>query len=164
MATHPCPCGYLSDPMGKCSCTHNQIRKYRSKISGPLLDRIDIQIEVPRVEYKDLTPKKRGEVSLQIRKRVKKARKIQEKRLKKKDIFNNAGMHSRHLKEFCKLNVECEKILKQAVDVLGFSARACHSAIRVGRTIADLENVPEIERHHLAEAIQFRSFDRRITH
>jgi len=163
-AMNPCPCGYLSDPMGKCSCTHNQIQKYRSKISGPLLDRIDIQIEVPRVEYKDLAPKNIGEVSLQIRKRVKKARKIQEKRLKKKDIFNNAGMHSRHLKEFCKLNVECEKILKQAVDVLGFSARACHSAIRVGRTIADLENAPEIERHHLAEAIQLRSFDRRITH
>jgi len=97
------------------------------------MDRIDIQIEVPRVEYKDLALKKRGEVSLQIRKRVKKARKIQEKRLKEKDIFNNAGMHSRQLKEFCNLTNECEKILNQAVDVLGFSAWACHSAIRVGR-------------------------------
>jgi magnesium chelatase family protein len=132
-AMNPCSCGYLSDPMGKCSCTHNQIQKYRSKISGPLMDRIDIQIEVPRVEYKDLALKKRGEVSLQIRKRVKKARKIQEKRLKEKDIFNNAGMHSRQLKEFCNLTNECEKILNQAVDVLGFSAWACHSAIRVGR-------------------------------
>jgi magnesium chelatase family protein len=76
MVTHLCPCGYLSDPKGKCTCTHHQIQKYRSKISGPFLDRIDIQIEVPRVEYKDLAPKNRGEVSLRIRKRVKKARKI----------------------------------------------------------------------------------------
>ncbi len=163
-AMNPCPCGYLSDPLGKCSCTQPQIQKYRSKISGPLLDRIDIQIEVPKVEYKDLAPKNRGEVSSQIRKRVNNARKIQEKRFKKKVIFNNARMHSRHLKEFCHLSDECENILKQAVDVLGFSARACHSAMRVGRTIADLENAIEIERHHLAEAIQLRSFDRRITH
>ena len=162
-AMNPCPCGYLSDPLGKCSCTQPQIQKYRSKISGPLLDRIDIQIEVPRVEYKDLAPKNRGEVSSQIRKRVNNARKIQEKRFKKKVIFNNARMHSRHLKKFCNLTDECEHILKQAVDVLGFSARACHSAMRVGRTIADLENAPEIERHHLAEAIQLRSFDRKIT-
>jgi len=162
-AMNPCPCGYLSDPLGKCTCTYPQIQKYRSKISGPLLDRIDIQIEVPRVEYKDLAPKNRSEVSSQIRQRVNKARKIQEIRLKKKHIFNNARMHSRHLKEFCHLSAECERILKQAVDVLGFSARACHSAIRVGRTIADLENAPEIERHHLAEAIQLRSFDRKIT-
>ena len=160
---HGCPCGYLSNPMGQCTCTHPQIQKYRSKISGPLLDRIDIQIEVPRVEYKDLAPKNRGEVSSQIRKRVNNARKIQEKRFKKKVIFNNARMHSRHLKKFCNLTDECEHILKQAVDVLGFSARACHSAMRVGRTIADLENAPEIERHHLAEAIQLRSFDRKIT-
>ena len=86
--------------MGQCTCTHPQIQKYRSKISGPLLDRIDIQIEVPRVEYKDLAPKNRSEVSSQIRQKVNKARKIQEIRLKKKHIFNNAGMLSRHLKEF----------------------------------------------------------------
>ena len=162
-AMNPCPCGYMSDPMGKCTCTQPQIQRYRSKISGPLLDRIDIQIEVPRVEYKDLVPQNKGEGSSQIRKRVKKARKIQEKRLEKKLIFNNARMHSRHLKEFCHLTIECEKILGQAVDVLGFSARACHSIIRVGRTIADLENAPQIERHHLAEAIGLRSFDRTVT-
>jgi len=162
-AMNPCPCGYLSDPMGKCTCTQPQIQKYRSKISGPFLDRIDIQIEVPRVEYKDLAPKNRGEVSSQIRKRVNQARKIQEIRLKKKHISNNARMHTRHLKEFCHLSYECEKVLQKAVDVLGFSARACHAAIRVGRTIADLENAVEIERHHLAEAIQIRSFDRIIT-
>lgn len=159
-AMNPCPCGYLSDPRGRCTCTHPQVQKYRSKISGPLLDRIDIQIEVPRVEYKDLTAGARGETSFHIKRRVNKARKIQEKRLKKIALFSNARLHSRHLKVFCQLDGQCEKILEQAVDVLGFSARACHSVIRVGRTIADLENVSKIERHHLAEAIQFRSFDR----
>lgn len=159
-AMNPCPCGYLSDPMGKCTCTLPQIQKYRSKISGPLLDRIDIQIEVPRVEYKELAVKIKGEDSFKIRKRVNKARKLQEARLKKAKISSNARMHSRHLKLFCPLNAEGEKILEQAVDVLGFSARACHSVIRVGRTIADLENAKDIKRHHLAEAIQLRSFDR----
>ena len=159
-AMNPCPCGYLSDPMGKCTCTQPQIQKYRSKISGPLLDRIDIQIEVPRIEYKDLAAKTKAEGSSQIRKRVNKARKIQEARFEKLSVSSNARMHSRHLGAFCHLNAECEKILKQAVDVLGFSARACHAVIRVARTIADLENTPKIERHHLAEAIQYRSFDR----
>jgi len=159
-AMNPCPCGYLSDPAGKCTCTQPQIQKYRSKISGPLLDRIDIQIEVPKIAYKDLAAKTEGERSSLIRKRVNKARKIQESRLGKTNLFFNARMQSRHLKEFCHLDTGCEKILEQAVDVLGFSARACHSVIRVGRTIADLENAPGIERHHLAEAIQYRSFDR----
>ncbi len=159
-AMNPCPCGYLSDPMGKCTCTHPQIQKYRSKISGPLLDRIDIQIEVPRIEYKDLAAKTKAEESFQIRKRVNGARKNQEARLAKLNISSNAGIHSRHLGTFCNLDAESEKLLKQAVDVLGFSARACHCVIRVGRTIADLENSSEIVRHHLAEAIQYRSFDR----
>jgi len=159
-AMNPCPCGYLSDPMGKCTCTHPQIQKYRSKISGPLLDRIDIQIEVPRVEYKDLAAKTKGEGSSQIRKRVNLARKKQEKRFAKLTVSSNARMHSRHLGALCHLDGDCERLLKQAVDVLGFSARACHSVIRVARTIADLENSSEIERQHLAEAIQYRSFDR----
>jgi magnesium chelatase family protein len=153
----------LFDPRGKCTCTSPQIQRYRSKISGPLLDRIDIQIEVPRVEYKDLAPDTKGESSSKIRKRVNNARRIQTKRLKQAMVSYNARMHSRHLEKFCSLNVECENILKQAVDVLGFSARACHSIIRVARTIADLETMPIIKRHHLAEAIQFRSFDRRFT-
>ncbi|MCK5349956.1 MAG: ATP-binding protein, partial [Desulfobacula sp.] len=137
--------------------------KYRSKISGPLLDRIDIQIEVPRIEYKDLAARTKGEISSQIRKRVNRARKVQEARLEKLTVPSNARIHSRHLGAFCHLDAECEKLLKQAVDVLGFSARACHSVIRVGRTIADLENTPEIGRHHLAEAIQYRSFDRGLS-
>ncbi len=159
-AMNPCPCGYLSDPMGKCTCTHPQIQKYRSKISGPLLDRMDIQVEVPRVKYRELADKRKGEASFQIRKRVDKARQIQGKRLEKTTLFCNARMQSRHLKLFCHLTMDCEKILEQAVDLLGFSARACHSVVRVARTIADLDNESHIQRHHLAEAIGFRNFDR----
>jgi len=159
-AMNPCPCGYLSDPRGQCTCTLPQIRKYRSKLSGPLLDRIDIQIEVPKVAYKDLEIKISGETSSVIRERVNMARKIQESRLAESKLSSNARMHGRHLKAFCRLDVDCGNLLEKAVDVLGFSVRACHSAIRVGRTIADLENASEIERHHLAEAIQYRSFDR----
>ncbi|NOX33163.1 MAG: YifB family Mg chelatase-like AAA ATPase [Deltaproteobacteria bacterium] len=162
-AMNPCPCGYLSDPMGKCTCTMPQIQKYRSKISGPLLDRIDIQIEVPKTEYKDLAAKTKGEPSFRIRKRVNKARRIQNARLAESGTGGNAKIHGQNLQLFCHLNFECEKILEKAVDVLGFSARACHSVIRVGRTIADLDNAPEILRHHLAEAIQYRSFDREIS-
>ncbi|MDA3915949.1 MAG: YifB family Mg chelatase-like AAA ATPase [Deltaproteobacteria bacterium] len=165
-AMNPCPCGYLSDPTGKCTCTQPQVQRYRSKISGPLLDRIDIQIEVPKVKYKDLSNnlkvkcKTKGETSFEIRKRVKEARKLQETRFERSSISYNTRMQSRHLKSFCSLSAQCEKILEQAVNVLGFSARACHSVIRVARTIADLENRMEIKRHHLAEAIQYRSLDR----
>ena len=165
-AMNPCPCGFLSDPTGKCTCTHTQIQRYRSKISGPLLDRIDIQIEVPKVKYKDLSDSLKGtrttksETSLQIRKRVKKARELQMKRFAGSSVSCNAKMQSRHIKFFCSLNDQCEKILEKAVNVLGLSARACHCVIKVARTIADLENSLEIQRHHLAEAIQYRSLDR----
>jgi magnesium chelatase family protein len=159
-AMNPCPCGFLSDPTGKCTCTAPQIRKYQSKISGPLLDRIDIQIEVPQLEYKDLSSKTTGESSALIRKRVERARKKQENRFDGLGFFNNASMHARHLKEFCSLDTECEKLFERAVDVLGLSARACHSALRVAKTIADLENSDDIKRPHLAEAIQYRGFDR----
>ena len=167
-AMNPCPCGYLSDPTGKCTCTHPQIQKYRAKISGPLLDRIDIQIEVPKVEYKDLfdnlkgAHKSRNETSARIRKRVNGARKLQQARFVESSVSHNSKMQSRHLQLFCSLNTKCEKILEQAVNVLGFSVRACHCVIRVARTIADLENSLDIERHHLAEAIQYRSFDRSL--
>jgi magnesium chelatase family protein len=170
-AMNPCPCGYLSDPTGKCTCTQPQIQKYRSKISGPLLDRIDIQIEVPKVEYKELSDNLKGthnlrgrqtngETSSQIRKRVNSARQLQKLRFVNSSATSNAKMHSRHLKSFCTLNFQCEKMLEQAVNVLGFSARACHCVIKVARTIADLEHSLQIERHHISEAIQYRSFDR----
>ncbi len=163
-AMNPCPCGYLSDPTGKCTCTAPQVQKYRSKISGPLLDRIDIQVDVPKVEYKDLAAGSREEeTSSIIRKRVENARKTQNQRFSGSGVHSNSRMQSRHLKSICRLDAECEKILEKAVDMLGFSARACHSIIRVGRTIADLEGSPKIKRGHLAEAISFRNFDRKLT-
>ncbi len=161
-AMNPCPCGYLSDPHAKCTCTLPQVQKYRSKISGPLLDRIDIQIEVPKVTYRELGTSARGEASAAVRKRVAKARRVQTERFCKTGIFSNSRMTGRYLKTFCRLNREGEKILERAVDILGFSARACHSMIRVARTIADLDGSADIERRHLAEAIQLRSFDRTL--
>lgn len=159
-AMNPCPCGFLSDPDGKCTCTHPQVQKYRSKISGPLLDRIDIHVEVPRVSYADLADHNPGEPSKKIKLRVARARKIQEDRLQPHGLFNNAGMGSRHLQTFCKLDTACKDMLRQAVDVMGLSARACHSVLRVARTIADLAGSGTIEPSHLGEAIQYRSFDR----
>ncbi len=161
-AMNPCPCGYLADPDGKCTCTHAQIQKYQSKISGPLLDRIDIQIEVPRVSYTDLSGTDKEECSSTIRERVNRAGKIQQDRLKSVSLFSNADMGSRHVKKFCLLDSACEKMLKKAVDMLGFSARACHCVLRVARTIADLDNSRELTPSHLSEAIQYRSFDRTL--
>lgn len=157
-AMNPCPCGYLSDPQGKCTCTQPQIQKYRSKISGPLLDRIDIRIEVPKIPYKDLGSGSRGEASAVIRKRVVRARRMQTARFSKSGIFNNSMMQGRHLKQFCRLETECEQILEKAVDILGFSARACHSILRTARTIADLDDTVDIKRRHMAEAIQLRNY------
>lgn len=155
-AMNPCLCGYLSDPMGKCSCTQPQIQKYRAKVSGPLLDRIDIRIEVSKVPFKDLGTEVREEPSAAIRGRVNEARAMQGARFVNTGIFSNAMMQARHLKQFCCLDSECSRLLEKAVDILGFSARACHSAIRVARTIADLNQAKDIQRPHMAEAIQLR--------
>ena len=159
-AMNPCPCGYLSDPTGKCTCTQPQIQRYKSKISGPLFDRIDIQIEVPKLDYKDLSDQTKQETSSQIRNRVNSAKERQNLRFAQTNITSNSKMQSRHLKAFCKLNAQCEKLLEKAVNIFGFSARACHCVIRVARTIADLEKNKYIEQNHLAEAIQYRNFDR----
>lgn len=155
-----CPCGYLSDPNGRCTCSHQRIQSYLSRISGPLMDRIDIQIEVPKVAYRDLSSNKSGEPSSRIKKRVEQAKKIQEERLQPVSLLSNSDMASRHLNQFCRIDTDGRKILKQAVDVLGLSARACHSVLRVARTIADLAGRPGIGSDHLKEAIQFRSLDR----
>ena len=161
-AMNPCPCGFSTDPSGKCTCTRPQIQRYRSKISGPLLDRIDIQIDVPKLDYKELSSKVPAESSEAISRRVTSARKCQEKRLVKAGVACNGLMNNRHLTAFCRLSGECEALLEQAVDVMGFSARACHSIIRLGRTIADLDGAADIERQHLAEAVNLRSFDRNL--
>lgn len=160
-AMNPCPCGYLTDPNGKCICSAAQIQRYQSKISGPLLDRIDIQIEVPPVPYNDLAGKsKPSESSTQIKKRVKAARRIQEKRLKNEKLSCNAAMDAKHIKKYCTLNADSEMLLEKAVENFGLSARAYSRIKKLSRTIADLDNQPDIQQAHIAEAIQYRSFER----
>jgi magnesium chelatase family protein len=162
-AMNPCPCGFYSDPNKECTCTQLQIQKYMSKISGPLLDRIDIHIEVPAVKYKELSANVKGEMSCVIRERVIKAREIQLKRFfKLKNIFNNADMGSKEVRQFCVLNNSGSEILKMAMTKLGLSARAYDRILKVSRTIADLDNSENILPQHISEAIQYRSLDREL--
>ena len=162
-AMNPCPCGYSTHHTRGCSCTAPQIQKYLAKISGPLFDRIDIHIEVPAVNFKELSSDRAGEKSEDIRARVKSARKIQSKRFAaSKKIFSNSDMNTRALKQYCPLTEECIKLMKNAIEKLGLSARAYDRIIKVSRTIADLENAPDIKTTHIAEAIQYRSLDREL--
>ena len=161
-AMNPCPCGFFGDPKRECHCSYLQIRRYRSKISGPLMDRIDIHMEVPPVGFKDLSSIEQGQSSFEILERVKKARKIQSYRYHKMKIHTNADMNSRHIRQFCSLDTDSESLLEKAMDRLGLSARAHSKILRIARTIADLDGHPGIEAHHVAEAIQYRSLDRRI--
>ncbi len=160
-AMNPCPCGYYNHPTIECTCTPGMIQKYLSKISGPLLDRIDIQIEVIPVSFKQLTQTQSAEKSEVIRKRVIAARLIQEKRFKgNKGVYCNAQMSARQLKKICKINEQGRELLKIAMEKLGLSARAYDRILKVSRTIADLDNSPDIKSEYLAEAIQYRSLDR----
>lgn len=161
-AMNPCPCGHYGDSLKSCSCTPNMIIRYRSKVSGPLLDRIDIHIEVPRVDYKDLKDDTQAENSKTVRERVIKAREIQLKRLKNEGIFCNAYMKTKHLKKFCKLDEESHNLLEKAMQKFALSARAYSKILKVARTIADLEGSQNIKSHHIAEAIQYRSLERLI--
>ncbi len=158
-AMNPCPCGYLGDQNKHCVCTTADIRRYRSRISGPLMDRIDIHIEVPAVKYKELTEKP-GEPSGDIRERVNRARIVQYERFKDRPYFFNARMPTRDLERFAPLSDECGKFLEKVMQTLKLSARAYSRIIKVGRTIADLAGEPEIKTNHLAEAVQYRSLDR----
>ena len=161
-AQNPCPCGHLGDVKKGCSCTPQQIIRYKSRVSGPLLDRIDIHIEVPAVPYSELTRSRQGEDSRTIRKRVMAARKIQEKRFDGLAIYCNSQMSSREIRLFCKLTSQCKDFLAGALQKLGLSARAYHRIIKIARTIADIEGNLEISISHLAEAIQYRGIDRRM--
>ncbi len=162
-AMNPCPCGYFTDPTKECTCTPLQIQKYMAKISGPLLDRIDLHIEVPAVKYKELLSKDFGEQSMKIRERVVKAREIQMKRFAgRKGIYCNADMQSKDIQAYCKLDTAGEDLLKMAITKLGLSARAYDRILKVGRTIADLANTSEIKPEHISEAIQYRSLDRNL--
>lgn len=161
-AMNPCPCGFLSDPQRECHCTFPQIQRYKSKISGPLLDRIDLQVEVPAVKFKDLASQAGEESSETIRERVKAGRERQKERFAGKTIFCNAQMGPRLLKKYCTLDSDSHRLLEQAMEYLGLSARAYHRILKISRTIADLEHCENIGPHHISEAIQYRNLDRRL--
>ena len=160
-AMNPCPCGYLGDSTHECSCTQGQIDKYLGKISGPLLNRIDIQVEVLPVKYEDLKDKREEERSKEIKKRIVEARLIQMERYKHMGILTNSELSTKGIKKYCKVNKEAETLLKDAFELLGLSARAYNKILKVSRTIADLEKCKNIETKHIAEAIQYRSLDRK---
>ena len=160
-AMNPCPCGYRTDPNNECSCTQQQIQRYLSRVSGPLLDRIDIHIEVPAVKYRDLSGKVLGEDSSTIRERVKRARSVQLKRFETlKHLFSNARMDSKEIRNFCTIDTRSEELLRNAIVRLGFSARAYDRVLKVARTIADLEGSSSIKPEFVSEAIQYRALDR----
>ncbi|MFH1622890.1 MAG: ATP-binding protein [Candidatus Omnitrophota bacterium] len=160
--SHGCNCGRYGDLKSSCICTPNQIQRYRSKISGPLLDRIDIHIEVPRIEYKDLTSERICETSAQIRERVNKARAIQRERFSAIGVFCNASMSHKQIRKYCVLGKEEKALLKMAMTELNLSARAYDRILKVSRTIADVEGSDDIKTDHISEAIQYRSLDRDI--
>lgn len=161
-AMNPCPCGYFTDPKRECHCSPFQIQNYLSKISGPLLDRIDIHLEVPRLKLEHLTDKRRGEPSGEIRRRVENARSLQIERYKNNEIHFNAYLEPKDLEKHCVLDKESEELLKLAILELGISARAYDKILRVARTIADLDCKDIIEAHHISEAISYRSLDRNL--
>ncbi|MEO6405851.1 MAG: YifB family Mg chelatase-like AAA ATPase [Ferruginibacter sp.] len=158
---NPCPCGYFNHPERECTCGPGVVQKYLSRISGPLLDRIDLHVEVTPVAFNELSSARESEKSEQIRERVIKAREIQDERYKgHPGVYANAQMSSKMLKEICVINTACQHLLKTAMEKLNLSARAYDRILKVSRTIADLSNSTEIKAEHLAEAIQYRSLDR----
>ena len=160
-AMNPCPCGYRFDPKRECGCTPMSIKKYVGKISGPLLDRIDLHIEVPALDYKDLSSESGGEKSETISTRVEKARSVQLTRFHPNDENNfNANMNPHQLKSYCQLDEASKNIMALAIDKLGLSARAHDRILKVSRTIADLAECESLQSEHIAEAIQYRSLDR----
>lgn len=160
---NPCPCGYLGDRLKECICPPHKINQYKSKLSGPLLDRIDIQIEVPRLTKEELLGKLTGEGNGHIFKRVEKSRSIQLERISKsfKGIYSNSQMKSKHIKEFCSLDTSSSRFIETAIDKFGLSGRAYDRILKLARTIADLDGAPNTLRvEHIAEAIQYRALDR----
>ncbi|MGI6295781.1 MAG: YifB family Mg chelatase-like AAA ATPase [Armatimonadota bacterium] len=160
-AMNPCPCGFYNDHLRNCTCTPQLIARYLQRISGPLIDRIDIHVEVPRLKHDELMRKTSGESSADIRNRVRIARELQNARFAGSRIFCNAQMTTRHLKAHCRLSEDAESMLKQAIDHLRLSARAYDRILKVSRTVADLSGAPNIGVEHIAEAVQYRSLDRK---
>jgi magnesium chelatase family protein len=161
-AMNPCYCGYLTSSVRICKCGTSRIQRYRSKISGPLLDRIDIHIEVPELKYKHFIEKKEEESSCKIRQRVERARKIQLERFKGTGIYFNSQMNHKIFKQFCVLDKQAETLLEMAIRELNFSARSYDRILKVSRTIADLANSEFIATEHISEAIQYRSLDKEL--
>lgn len=158
-AMNPCKCGWYGHPSGRCKCSPNDVRRYQSRISGPLLDRIDIIIETPALEYEELKRKTPAESSALIRERVNRAREVQHHRFAEDESMSNAHMGVKELRKYCKLSVAGEELMREAFDAMGLSARSYDRILRVARTIADLDASEEISESHIAEAIQYRSFD-----
>ncbi|MCC6475445.1 YifB family Mg chelatase-like AAA ATPase [bacterium] len=161
-AMNPCPCGFATDPERECKCTPEQIRRYVSRISGPLLDRIDLHVEVPRVSWKDLSAPTSGDSTHESRKKVQISRRRQGERFEKSrpDLFCNAQMNTKEIEQFAPLDGHSLELLRQVVERMGLSARAYHRIRKVARTIADLEGAEQIELAHVTEAVQYRSLDR----
>ena len=161
-AMNPCPCGFLGDPKRECRCTFLQIQRYRSRISGPLMDRIDLHIEVPSVPYKELSGVVDGASSGDILARVMRAREIQSERFRKTRIHTNSAMNSRQINKYCQIDTESGSMLEKAMERFGLSARAHARILKIARTIADLEGADNIRTPHVAEAIQYRTLDRKM--
>ena len=158
-AMNPCKCGWYGHPSGRCRCSEADIRRYQGRISGPLLDRIDIITEVPSLEFDELKRRAPAESSAEIKKRVDAARAIQRRRFSSSVTSCNARMDSRELRSFCVLDAESEELMRGAFEAMGLSARSYDRILRVARTIADLDGSEEIRSDHLAEALQYRSYD-----
>jgi magnesium chelatase family protein len=161
-ATQECKCGFHGDPFHQCLCTPHKIQTYRSKVSGPLLDRIDIHVEVPAIKFNEISSDTPGEASSVIRERVTRARAIQQERFNGDGIHANAQMKPRHLRKYCKIDADCQNLMEAAMNRLGLSARAYNRVLKVARTIADIEGSEKISSEHVSEAIQYRSLDRRV--
>lgn len=161
-AMNPCKCGNWGDPQHQCQCTPHQVQTYRSRVSGPLLDRIDIHIEVPAIKFNEISSDAPAESSAAIRGRVTSARAIQYERFRSDGIYANAHMKPRHIRKYCKIDENSLHLMETAMSRLGLSARAYNRILKVARTIADIEGNERIESHHIAEAIQYRNLDRRM--
>jgi len=155
-AMNPCPCGYYGDPFRQCTCSLGMVSRYQQRISGPFLDRVDIFVEVPHIDYEKLADNRLGEKSEKVQARVKAARAIQLKRFEGTKLTCNAEMTPTEVREFCRVEESAQSLLKAAMKQLYLSARAFHRVLKLALTIADLENADIIKAHHLAEAIQYR--------